>query len=279
MKLSSLVQEIGDDGHCLLPGVYSADAVAAMTASLTHALTVAPISDGAMREPGGEPVAARNVLARWPAAHTVWRRPPLVEALRAVLGEQCGLVRALYFDKPPDRTWALPWHKDLTIAVVDHNRPSPHFIHPTTKGGVPHVEAPRMVLEAMLTARIHLDEATEENGPLRVKPGSHHSGKALRLGERPPRSVLAQAGDVLLMRPLLAHCSNRSAPGTARHRRILHLEFAATPELPDGYAWYDFVPVTDRAGPDHSITPWEGPSHRPGWMDERDGVESGGPGC
>ena len=29
----------------------------------------------------------------------------------------------------------------------------------------------------MLTARLHLDEVTEENGPLRVLPGSHRGGK------------------------------------------------------------------------------------------------------
>jgi hypothetical protein len=44
------------------------------------------------------------------------------------------------------------------------------------------------------------------------------------------------------MRPLLAHCSGRSSPGTTRHRRVVHLEFAARPELPDGYAWHDFLP-------------------------------------
>ena len=43
------------------------------------------------------------------------------------------------------------------------------------------------------------------------------------------------------MRPLLAHCSNRSGRRHERHRRILHLEFAASAELPDGYEWHDFV--------------------------------------
>ena len=105
---------------------------------------------------------------------------------------------------------------------------------------MPHVEAPAEVLERMVTARIHLDEVTEENGPLRVLPGSHHTGKTLVMGERTPRSVHAREGDVLLMRPLLAHSSNRSLPGTHHHRRILHLEFAGVPYLPDGYAWFDF---------------------------------------
>jgi len=46
----------------------------------------------------------------------------------------------------------------------------------------------------------------------------------------------------LLIRPLLAHCSNRSSPDTTRHRRILHLEFSGDDHLPDGFAWHDFVP-------------------------------------
>ncbi len=32
-----------------------------------------------------------------------------------------------------------------------------------------------------------------------------------------------------------------SLEGTRRHRRILHLEFAALETLPDGYQWHDFV--------------------------------------
>jgi ectoine hydroxylase-related dioxygenase (phytanoyl-CoA dioxygenase family) len=147
----------------------------------------------------------------------------------------------LYFDKPPGRSWALPWHKDLTIAVQDNTRPSTHFGKPTRKAGVPHVEAPLELLQRMLTVRVHLDDITEENGPLRVIPGSHHTGKTVQLGETPPQSILTERGDVLLMRPLLVHCSNTAQPDTTRHRRILHLEFAATPELPDGYAWHTFL--------------------------------------
>jgi hypothetical protein len=59
-----------------------------------------------------------------------------------------------------------------------------------------------------------------------------------------PQTILVERGDVLLIRPLVGHCSSRSHPNTARHRRILHLEFAADRELPDGYAWHDFMPAT-----------------------------------
>jgi hypothetical protein len=107
---------------------------------------------------------------------------------------------------------------------------------------VPHVEAPLSVLESMLTARIHLDDVTAEYGPLKVVPGSHRSGKALTLDLAPPVQILANRGDVLLMRPLLAHCSGKSHPHSTRHRRILHLEFTTAADLPDGYAWHPFIP-------------------------------------
>jgi len=51
----------------------------------------------------------------------------------------------------------------------------------------------------------------------------------------------ARAGDVLAMRPLVSHSSGASTPGTQRHRRVLHLEFAGCEELPDGFCWHDFI--------------------------------------
>src|SRR5699024_10016906 len=98
---------------------------------------------------------------------------PLASALTAILGPNFGLVRVLFFDKPPERTWSLPWHKDLTIAVRRNDLPSKRFTKPTVKAGIPHVEAPLEILDRMLTARVHLDPATADNGALKVAPGSH----------------------------------------------------------------------------------------------------------
>lgn len=191
--------------------------------------------------------AARNVLSIWPMAVTVWRRPPLLETLAALLGPHAGLVRGLYFDKPPERSWALPWHKDLTVAVRDNQLPSRAFCKPTVKANVPHVEAPLEVLERMATLRVHLDDVTDDNGPLRVIAGSHRSGKAMPTGDVAPTSILARAGDVLVMRPLLAHASNLSHPDCQHHRRILHLEFGHR-DLPDGYRWFEFWPIVSQPG-------------------------------
>jgi hypothetical protein len=238
--LANWCREVEREGLTVLPAVLAPAQVESILAELTQALSAA--EDAVMRHEGGGVYAARNLLALCPAVASVWRQPPLPETLAAILGPAFGLVRTLFFDKPPERSWALPWHKDLTIAVRDHRLPSSRFVKPTRKAGVPHVEAPREVLDAMLTARIHLDDVTEENGPLKVVPGSHHSGKPLILGETPPWSILVRRGDVLLMRPLVAHCSGNSHPDCQRHRRVLHLEFAASPQLAEGYAWHDFLP-------------------------------------
>ena len=98
------------------------------------------------------------------------------------------------------------------------------------------------VLSQMLTLRIHLDEVTDENGPLRVIPGSHLSSQCDGVGADNAVTIHANPGDVLVMRPLISHASGLSVEGTLRHRRILHLEFAATETLADGYQWHDFVP-------------------------------------
>jgi Phytanoyl-CoA dioxygenase (PhyH) len=240
-EAAAWLRQLDEDGYVLVPDVFPAGAVAEMTRALEQALA-ARGGDAAIRGEEGTVYAARNVLSLWPGSAAVWRRPPLPDLLAAALGPAFGLVRVLFFDKPPQQTWALPWHKDLTIAVRDNGLPSAHFARPTRKAGVPHVEAPRAVLDAMLTARVHLDAATAENGPLKVVPGSHRAGKVLDLDAAPPRAVLAGRGDVLLIRPLVAHCSGKSRPDTTRHRRVLHLEFAASPHLPDGYAWHDFLP-------------------------------------
>jgi hypothetical protein len=134
----------------------------------------------------------------------------------------------------------------VTVAV-DRHRPSDRFTKPTTKSGVPHVEAPVEVLERMLTARLHLDAVGDENGPLKLRLGSHRHGFGLQDGA-PVWVAHAAAGDVVLMRPLTAHSSGKSAPHTTRHRRLLHFEFAADPAPGDGFGWRQFIPLSALGG-------------------------------
>jgi len=228
------------EGGATAMGVYPTGDVA----DLVSILAQLPAND-AVRQRGGAVYASRNVLDLCPSLVSAWRMQRSVEIVSSVLGSEAGLVRGLYFDKPPEQTWALPWHKDLTIAVAEP-REVPGYSKPRLRAGVWHCEPPLAVLEAMLTLRIHLDDVTEENGPLEVLPGSHQTGKQLRIGCFDPRRILVRAGDVFVMRPLLAHCSGRSAPETRRHRRVLHLEFSAMSTLSGGHAWHTFHRVANR---------------------------------
>ena len=238
---------LADDGFRVLTRIYSEDECREIVARLTTALEARRHDAGTLQRANGVIYGARNLLDTFPPARDVWRRPPVMELLTAALGPHFGLVRGLYFDKPPESTWSLPWHQDRTIAVIDNTLSSLRFKCPTKKAGVPHIEAPDEVLQQMLTLRIHLDEVTDENGPLVVLPGSHcgtsfppaqtTEGQVASL----PYVIHAAAGDVLAMRPLLYHCSGSSSPATRRHRRILHLEFAAAGQLPDGYDWQTYL--------------------------------------
>ena len=242
MSIQSATTLIDQNGYAIIRDVFSEQEIAETTRRLTEVLCESELESESIRSQRGSVFAARNVLELFPDAKKIWRVPVLVELLRGLIGSDFGLVRALFFDKPPDRTWALPWHKDLTIAVKDNSIPTSHFSKPTRKANVPHVEGSEAILGKMLTLRIHLDPMTRDNGPLRVISGSHLSGKRNTEidVETDVTTILLNAGDVFAMRPMISHSSIASSDQNELHRRILHLEFSGTPELPDGYQWHTF---------------------------------------
>ena len=158
---------------------------------------------------------------------------------RELLGSAARPVRDILFDKTPEANWALGWHQDRTIAVrqqldVDG------FVHWTTKDGALHVEPPFDLLERMITARIHLDVVTDDNGPLLIAPGSHALGRieepavddvASRCGTH---ACVAGAGDVWIYRTAILHASDPSR--MEGRRRVLQVDFASE-DLPGGLEW------------------------------------------
>lgn len=204
-----------------------------------------PGEDQSIRSQRGKVYAARNLHEICPQFDSIWMRPNVCAYLTSILGPQFGLVRALYFDKHPERTWSLPWHRDRTIAVEDNSLASEDFTKPTLKAGIPHVEAPSWLLKQMVTLRIHLDPVTEDNGPLIVRAGdfegdSDHASSADGDTEEDTVSITCDAGDVLVMRPLLLHMSPSSVADSNAHRRIIHMEFSSQQSLPGGFRWRTF---------------------------------------
>jgi len=97
------------------------------------------------------------------------------------------------------------------------------------KEGVIYAHAPADALEEVLALRLQLDDSSDENGPLRVLPGTHTMGvltdDAIESLAAEINSVdcLVPAGGVVAMRPLSA--SSKSVIEVPR--RVLHIEHAA----------------------------------------------------
>lgn len=184
--------------------------------------------------------AGRRGLLAHPDVASLASAPRILRHIQPILGHRPLPVRAIYFDKSPDRNWLVTWHQDVSVAVCGRIE-LPGYGPWSEKDGIPHVQPPVQVLEQMVTLRIHLDPADGRNGALRVIPGSHVLGRlcADRIHHLrttvPEHLCVASVGDALLMRPLLLHSSSRSTE--RRRRRILHIEYAGC-SLPPPLAWH-----------------------------------------
>jgi len=166
---------------------------------------------------------------------------PIRTIVEEILGKKAFPVRSVFFDKVPGANWNVPWHQDTSIAVSKKEKVSGFELW-SIKQGIVHVEPPEQYLRNMLTLRIHLDQATTENGVLRILPGTHLKGRLnskaiLNLVETmKPLECEAANGDILLMCPLLLHSSRKAL--NPSHRRIIHIEFSAM-ALPEPLDWYE----------------------------------------
>jgi ectoine hydroxylase-related dioxygenase (phytanoyl-CoA dioxygenase family) len=158
---------------------------------------------------------------------------------RELLGGSPKLVRALFFDKTPEKNWFVTWHQDKTVALnkkAEMDGWGPWSI----KEDIWHVQPPPVVLNRMLTIRLHLDPADKQSGCLKVIPGTHQFGILEQEDiERIVRSHTAlpcvvSAGDAVVLRPHVLHSSAKSIHQS--HRRVVHLEYSDY-ELPPRLRW------------------------------------------
>ena len=171
----------------------------------------------------------RNPLGAVPSLRRIARSEVIASLVDDLLGPEAVLTRAILFDKTPSRNWPVPPHRDTTIAVAERIE-TPGFGPWSVKDGVVHVRPPDEILAGMWTLRVAIDPAPTTNGPLRVQPGSHDNTST----DRTWREMACKPGDVVLMRPLLLHASERAA--SPSRRRVLHMEWAPGP-LPSPLTW------------------------------------------
>ena len=146
------------------------------------------------------------------------------------------LSKAIYFNKPSNSNWFVGYHQDMSISVQEKIETTGYSNWTLKNGqlGVP----PKSILESIVTFRIHLDDADETNGALKVIENSHDLG-IIRIDQNFDKSKIgvettccAKKGQVMLMKPLLLHASDKSV--SESDRRVIHLEFC-NQEVPMGW--------------------------------------------
>jgi ectoine hydroxylase-related dioxygenase (phytanoyl-CoA dioxygenase family) len=227
----ALNQQVQESGFAITAPLVDKTGVAALLSALQPQAATLTDARGGLRLP----------LRSHPTVRGVATAGVLQQAAETVLGVEARAVRCLLFDKTPGANWKVVWHQDLTIAVAA-TLPTPGFTAWTVKAGIPHVQPPVGVLDNMIAVRLHLDECGTENGPVRVLPGSHRSGRLsadeIAIWRTRVSEVICTVarGGLLIMRPLLLHASSPAlAPA---HRRVLHVEYAGQ-ALPGGLLWHE----------------------------------------
>ena len=206
-----------DHGYLAVPDLLMRDEVAGLQAALAELLERARgltesneqffVAEGADGRPGVTRV--RNPIARHDAFRELISHPKLLDLVEALIGPDIQFVHSKINLNPPRNEWAAyPWHQDWPFN--------------------PHTNLD------MLAVMIPLVDATEENGCLRVVPGSHklglvdhRHGRLFGVIDRelvgdPARqlSLVAPAGAVTLHHCCLLHSSTANR-GTASRNAIL----------------------------------------------------------
>jgi len=200
----------------------------ATLSSLVHILTGSSIQ----RSRAG----MRNAL-QLEAVRSLALDPSVCDFAKRALGDTAAPFRATLFDKSIQSNWLVVWHQDTALPLVKRID-APGWGPWSVKEGMICAHAPASALEQILAIRVHLDDSTSENGPLRVLPKTHTGGvltddaihdlsQAIN-----PVECLASAGAILLMKPLLVHASSKAA--SASRRRVLHIEYAGHKHFPEG---------------------------------------------
>lgn len=220
----SWAEPIQEHGYAIIPGILKPTEVGSVLEAFSRAEL--PRSRAGLRH-----------AMKLPAVASVAQDPRLMEVARAALGADPFPFRATLFDKSPNANWLVVWHQDTALPLQERHE-IPGWGPWSVKDGVNYAHAPASALSQVLALRIHLDDSTAENGPLRVLPGTHRLGvltdEALHdLSTRfAAIDCLMPRGGVLAMRPLIVHASSKSQSEATR--RVLHIEYATSLCVADG---------------------------------------------
>jgi ectoine hydroxylase-related dioxygenase (phytanoyl-CoA dioxygenase family) len=179
---------------------------------------------------------ARHVLSV-PVVRQLATDSRLLPIASRFVGPDAVPFRATLFDKSQASNWLVVWHQDTALPLRGRSD-STEWGSWSLKSGVLYAHAPAWALASIIALRVHLDDSTHTNGPLRVLPDTHTCGvvgdhEIERLAvEIEAVDCVVSAGGVVAMRPLTVHASSKSRDD--RPRRVLHIEYAAGINLAPG---------------------------------------------
>ena len=187
--------------------------------------------------------AIRQFLKEVPGIFNLIFTDKLKYLVAEIFGRNYFVVKSIYFDKPVESNWFVAYHQDLTISV-DKKFDIKDFGPWTTKQDQFAVQPPLPFLEDNFTIRIHLDNANENNGALKVISKSHLKGicRPDTINWEIEKETICNVlkGGVMFMRPLLLHSSGRTINNNKR--RVIHIEFS-NKELPMNLKWVEYETI------------------------------------
>lgn len=221
---TALRDTIAKQGFAIIPDVISAEGVA----HLLNEIAKKPLP----RSRAG----FRHAMRHETIAAFV-REPKLAGLAKEILGAAAIPFRATLFDKSPNSNWLVVWHQD-TALPIQHRQDVTGWGPWSVKDSITYAHAPAAALEKVVALRVHLDDSTAENGPLRVLPGTHNVGVLGDDGIHRLASAVNSVdcvvplGGVVAMKPLIVHASSKSR--SEHPRRVLHIEYAPSLDLQNG---------------------------------------------
>ncbi|WP_312900408.1 phytanoyl-CoA dioxygenase family protein [Chryseobacterium taichungense] len=232
MNLQNHKDLIQDNGFTIINNIFSDEETEKIREFIQHIDT----SKETFRK-SEDLFAIRQFLKEIPSVKDLIFNENIKSIIKDIFGSGYFVVKSIYFDKPEKSNWYVAYHQDLTISV-DRKAELPDFGPWTTKQNQFAVQPPLDILENIFTIRIHLDDTDENNGALKVIPGSHAKGiyrpETIDWSEETEEICKVEKGGVMIMKPLLLHGSNRTTNG--KRRRVIHIEFSDT-KLPSELNW------------------------------------------
>ncbi|EHQ28167.1 phytanoyl-CoA dioxygenase family protein [Mucilaginibacter paludis] len=227
-----ITQELDELGFTIIDDVYTD----AEVDQLLNTINATPVNGATFRKTK-DLFAIRQFLKEVPDAEGLIFNHRLTGVIQQLFGSGFFVTKSIYFDKPAQSNWFVAYHQDLTISV-DQKTEIDGYGPWTVKQNQFAVQPPVKVLENSFTIRIHLDDTDQNNGALKVVPGSNLKGiyrpETINWQTETETICNVKKGGIMIMRPLLLHTSNRST--NQQPRRVIHIEFSNS-ELPPTIKW------------------------------------------